>query len=73
MGSYYDTLGLNPNASLDEIKNSYRKLAIQFHPDKNDGVESDKFKKIAAAYAILSDSQQREIYDREIGLDRNRD
>ena len=73
MGSYYETLGLNPNASLEQIKNSYRKLAIAFHPDKNDGVESDKFKNIAAAYTILSDSQQRQIYDKEIGLDRTRD
>ena len=62
----YEVLGISRNASPDEIKKAYRKLAIQYHPDKNPGDKSaeEKFKEIAEAYAILSDPEKRSRYDR---------
>jgi molecular chaperone DnaJ len=62
----YEILGISRNASNDEIKKAYRKLAIQYHPDKNPGDKSaeEKFKEIAEAYAILSDPEKRARYDR---------
>jgi len=62
----YEVLGVSRSASQDEIKKAYRKLAIQFHPDKNPGDTSaeEKFKEIAEAYAILSDQDKRARYDR---------
>lgn len=57
----YDTLELNKNASQDEIKKAYKKLAIQNHPDK--GGNQDKFKEISNAYQILSDETKRRNYD----------
>jgi len=61
---YYETLGVPKNASKEDIKNSYRKLALQFHPDRNKahGAE-DKFKEISEAYAVLSDEEKRKRYD----------
>jgi molecular chaperone DnaJ len=63
---YYEVLGVSRGATLDEIKKSYRKLAMQFHPDKNPGDKSaeEKFKEIAEAYSVLSDDQKRSSYDR---------
>lgn len=63
---YYEILGLSKQASAEEIKKAYRKLAMQYHPDKNPGDKNseEKFKEIAEAYAILSDSQKRSKYDR---------
>ncbi|WP_291951064.1 J domain-containing protein [Campylobacter sp.] len=63
--SLYDTLGVSKNASADDIKKAYRRLARQYHPDinKEAGAE-DKFKEINAAYEILSDEQKRNQYDR---------
>jgi len=62
----YDVLGVSRDASQDEIKKAYRKLAIQFHPDKNQGDKNaeERFKEIAESYAILSDQDKRARYDR---------
>ncbi len=63
---YYDTLGVARSASEDEIKKAYRKLAMQFHPDRNPGdtAAEEKFKTAAEAYEILSDPDKRTRYDR---------
>ena len=62
---YYSILGVSKNATDAEIKKAYRKLAVQFHPDKNPGDKSaeEKFKKIVDAYSILGDPQKRKEYD----------
>lgn len=61
---YYEVLGAQRNASKDEIKDAYRKLAMQFHPDRNKDVGAEeKFKEISEAYAVLSDDQKRQTYD----------
>jgi molecular chaperone DnaJ len=62
----YEILGISKNASKDEIKKAYRKMARKYHPDANPGDESaeTKFKEVSEAYSILSDPQQRAAYDR---------
>ena len=61
---YYEVLGLQRNASQDEIKSQYRKLALKFHPDRNKSSDAgEHFKEISEAYAVLSDPEKRKIYD----------
>ena len=63
---YYEILGVNRNASEDEIKKSFRRLAKQYHPDANpnDPNAVEKFKEIGEAYQVLSDPEKRQLYDR---------
>jgi molecular chaperone DnaJ len=62
---YYETLGVGRNASADDLRRAYRRLAKQYHPDVNkDDSASDRFKEINEAYAILSDDERRAAYDR---------
>ncbi len=63
---YYEILGVQRNASTEEIKKAYRKVAMQYHPDRNPGDKSaeEKFKEAAEAYEILSDNDKRSQYDR---------
>jgi curved DNA-binding protein len=63
---YYKILGLSNNASADEIKKAYRKLAMQYHPDRNHGKEdwaNEKFKEINEAFSVLGDPEKRRQYD----------
>lgn len=60
--NYYDILGVKKDASKDEIKKAFRKLAHEFHPDKKGG-NADKFKEINEAYSVLSDDKKRSQYD----------
>jgi DnaJ family protein A protein 2 len=62
---YYKILGVERNASKEDIKKSYRKLALQYHPDRNKGNKEaeEKFKRMTQAYTVLSDDKQRQMYD----------
>ena len=63
---YYEILGVERNASEEEIKRNYRKLAMQYHPDRNpgNGKAEEMFKEAAEAYEVLSDQEKRDIYSR---------
>lgn len=65
MADYYKLLGVDKNASEEEIKKGYKKMALKWHPDRNNGSEqaSQKFKEISEAFEVLSDKQKRTIYD----------
>ena len=63
---YYEVLGVERTAAIDEIKKAYRRLAVKYHPDKNPGdpTAEEKFKEAAEAYGVLSDEEKRARYDR---------
>src|SRR5690349_22037078 len=72
MADFYERLGVARTASDDEIKKAYRKLAMTYHPDRNNGSKEaeERFKEITEAYDVLRDAQKRAAYDRygEAGL-----
>ncbi len=74
MADYYDTLGVPRDADSDQIKKAYRKLAMEYHPDRNSGSTEaeDRFKELSEAYEVLKDPQRRAAYDR-FGKDGMRD
>ena len=67
---YYEVLGVGKQATDDEIKKAYRKIAIKYHPDRNPGNKEaeEKFKEAAEAYSVLSDKEKRQQYD-QFGFD----
>ncbi|XP_069722426.1 dnaJ homolog subfamily B member 8 [Phaenicophaeus curvirostris] len=72
---YYKVLGLQKSASQDDVKKSYHKLALKWHPDKNPSNKEEaekKFKAITEAYKVLSDPQERSLYDRSVKESRPR-
>ena len=65
MEDYYATLGVSRNATLEEIKTAYRRLALKYHPDKNPGnhAAEETFKRLSEAYQVLADTEKRQLYD----------
>ncbi|HET8848117.1 MAG TPA: DnaJ domain-containing protein, partial [Nitrososphaeraceae archaeon] len=73
MDDYYSALELNKNASIDEIRKSFRTLALKYHPDKNnDEGSKEKFMKIVEAYEVLSDASGKKNYDESITIKKNK-
>lgn len=75
MVDYYKVLGLQKSASQEDVKKSYHKLALKWHPDKNPSNKEEaekKFKAVAEAYEVLSDPQKRSLYDRSVKEHRSR-
>ena len=68
----YNDLELDDNASIDKIKQSYKKLCYKYHPDKNNNLSSDKFIKIKKAYEILSNESEKKKYDDTIKINNNK-
>ena len=65
-GNLYEILNLSQDATKNEIKISYKKLILKYHPDKNSNISSDKFLEIKYAYDILSDNEKRRLYDNKL-------
>ena len=74
MKDHYQVLGLSRNASIIEIKIGYRKLALEFHPDRNNGnkVSEELFKYITESYKVLSDPSKKTIYDWKLQLEQQK-
>ena len=74
MKDYYEILEITHNASAEEIKNAYRRLALKYHPDKNNGDSSAeaKFKEIVVAYEVLSDPGEKRRYDNQYSRNNER-
>ncbi|KYM98316.1 Chaperone protein dnaJ 2 [Cyphomyrmex costatus] len=69
--NHYDTLNINPHATQNEVKSAYYKLTLQYHPDKNKSeYAKQKFQDISEAYKVLSNYEQRKIYDQDTMLRR---
>lgn len=74
MKDYYKILGLDKSASTDEVKHVYRRLAMKYHPDRNNAADAEaKFKEINEAYETLSNSEKREKYNAKLNFDKNYD
>ena len=75
MPDYYDILGINPNATSGQIKVAYRRLALQYHPDKNpeNKLAEQRFIEVAEAYDVLSNPVKRDRYDRGLKVDLDED
>ena len=63
MDDYYSILELNKNCSKEDIKKKYHRLSLKYHPDKNEGGNSERFRRITDAYKILYDDDRRKLYE----------
>jgi curved DNA-binding protein CbpA len=74
MTNYYETLRIPETAAFKDVKTSYRKLALEFHPDRNsgDGAAEERFKNVQETYDVLSDPRKRRTFDEALEKRRNR-